>query len=212
MPNDHDKRFFFEGWIWLISEWNSGSPWQLKANQHPSWNFFLHQLTVQGVVSLYQRPPVAYNCCVSVFQACNARIEPTTLQLIDETCTNRYSSTSATSRGRRNDTQLFVQRGICICTSSHKTSQYCRNYLPQSVSLRNDLVDIVFDGVDWRVLRSFFVDRNCSLHFAFQCFLFLFLSSMGCLCLLCAVFGLIECIYFLPALQYRFFQTINNNK
>ena len=44
---------------------------------------FLHQLTVQGVVSPQARPPVAYNCCVSVFQACNARIEPTKLQLID---------------------------------------------------------------------------------------------------------------------------------
>ena len=37
-----------------------------------------------------------YNCCVSVFQACNARIEQTTLQLIYETCTSRFSSTSNT--------------------------------------------------------------------------------------------------------------------
>ena len=56
---------------------------------------FLHQLTVQGAVSPHPRPPVAYNCCVSVLPS-NARIDPTTQQLIGETCTCRYSSTSAT--------------------------------------------------------------------------------------------------------------------
>ena len=51
---------------------------------------------LSDVVSPHPRPPVAYSCCVSVFQACNARIEPKTLQLIDETCTSRFSSTAAT--------------------------------------------------------------------------------------------------------------------
>ena len=59
---------------------------------------FLHQLTVQGVVFRHPRPPVAYNCCVKVFKACNARIGPTTLQLIMQTCTSRYSCTTATGR------------------------------------------------------------------------------------------------------------------
>ena len=35
---------------------------------------FLQQLTVQGMVYPQPHPPAAYNCCVSVFQACNARI------------------------------------------------------------------------------------------------------------------------------------------
>ena len=69
--------------------WKSIGSWKLI--RHSSCNPF-HQLTIQSVVSPYPRPPVSYNCCVSVFQACNARIEPTTLQLIDETCTSRYSA------------------------------------------------------------------------------------------------------------------------
>ena len=36
-----------------------------KQIRHP--RLFLHQLTVQGVVSPHPRPPVAYNCCVSLF-------------------------------------------------------------------------------------------------------------------------------------------------
>ena len=43
-------------------------------------------------MSPHPPPPVAYNCRVSVFQACNARIEQTTLQPIDETRTSRYSA------------------------------------------------------------------------------------------------------------------------
>ena len=37
----------------------------MEANQAPQT--FLHQLTVQGVVSPHPHPPVAYNWCVSVF-------------------------------------------------------------------------------------------------------------------------------------------------
>ena len=61
------------------------SSWKLI--RHSRWDF-LHQLTVQVVVS--PRLTVAYNCCVSVLPT-NARIDPTTQQLIDETCTCRYS-------------------------------------------------------------------------------------------------------------------------
>ena len=35
-----------------------------------------------------------------------------------------------------------------------RTSQYRRTFIPLSVSLWNDLVDPVFDGVDWRVSRA----------------------------------------------------------
>ena len=66
---------------------------QLEANQAPQT--FLHQLPVQGVVSSHPRPPVPYNCCVSVLSK-HCRIDPTTLQLIGEICTCRYASTSAT--------------------------------------------------------------------------------------------------------------------
>ena len=43
-----------------------------RINQHRGltgdrkWDFF-HQLTVQGVVSPYPHPPVAYTCCISIF-------------------------------------------------------------------------------------------------------------------------------------------------
>ena len=36
-----------------------------RANQVP--RTFLNQLTVQDLVFPHHRPPVAYNCCVSVF-------------------------------------------------------------------------------------------------------------------------------------------------
>ena len=39
----------------------------LEANQAPQMGLFLHQLTVQGVMSPHPRPPVANNCCVSGF-------------------------------------------------------------------------------------------------------------------------------------------------
>ena len=42
------------------------------------------------------RPPVAYNCCVSVFIQANSRIDPRTQQLIGDICTCRYASTTAT--------------------------------------------------------------------------------------------------------------------
>ena len=87
-----------------IKFWKPVGIWKLI--RHPSWDIkFLHQLTVQGFMSPHPRPPVAYNCCVSVFQACIARIEPTTLQLIDETCTSRFSSTSATGWQKNNGWQ-----------------------------------------------------------------------------------------------------------
>ena len=46
-------------------------------------------------MSPHPSPPVAYNCCVSVFLS-TCRIDPTTLQLITEICTCIYASTSAT--------------------------------------------------------------------------------------------------------------------
>ena len=69
---------------------------------------FLHQLAAQGVMSPHPRPPVAYNCCVRVL------CQPTTLQLIDETCTSRYSSTTATdwSVYSRMDKIQYVNNGF----------------------------------------------------------------------------------------------------
>ena len=89
-----------------IKFWKPIGSWMLI--RHPNWDFFAPvNSSVQGVVSPHHRSPVAYNCCVSVFQACNARIEPTTLKLIDETCTSRFSSTSATGWLMMNLVALF---------------------------------------------------------------------------------------------------------
>ena len=93
---------FLKEWILLTATkfWKPiGSS---KIIRHPRWDF-LHQLTVQGVVSSHPRPPVAYNCCVSVFIQANARIDPATQQLIGETCTCRHTSTSATAGFWRSD-------------------------------------------------------------------------------------------------------------
>ena len=65
--------------IWM-KFWKPIGNW--KPIRHHSWNFFA-PVNISGRGVPHPRPPVAYNCCVSVFQACNARIEPTTLQLID---------------------------------------------------------------------------------------------------------------------------------
>ena len=52
------------------------------------------KLTAQGMVSSHPSPPVTYNnCCVSFLPGI-VFIEPITLQIIDETCTFRYSHTS----------------------------------------------------------------------------------------------------------------------
>ena len=73
----------------------------MEANQATQIDGLLcTQLTAQAGVSSNPRPPVTYNCCVSVSPG-NATIEPTTLQLIDETSTCRYSSTSATGLEER---------------------------------------------------------------------------------------------------------------
>ena len=86
----------------------------------------LHQLTVQGVVSPHHRPPVAYNCCVSVFQEYNSSFEPTTLQLIDETCISRFSSTSATGWLIRDTFDIKSKRLICY-SLIHPYLTYCLN-------------------------------------------------------------------------------------
>ena len=70
--------------ILLTSQWNSESPEVAKEVNQAQYLRFCPQLTVQGAV-IPPRPPVVYNSSVSVSPG-NARIEPTTLQLIDETC------------------------------------------------------------------------------------------------------------------------------
>ena len=52
--------------------------------------FFYPDSTVLGVLTSV-RPPVVY-VVVSVFYLGNARIEPTSQQVIDETCTCMYSA------------------------------------------------------------------------------------------------------------------------
>ena len=96
-------------------------------------------------------------------------------------------------------------------TSSLRTSQYCRSCIPLSVCLWNDLGVRVFDGVGLAGLKS---RVNASLLewialslFVFQCFLFLFLPSVG---RLCEVWVLIikGCIHSLPALHCRQFKIL----
>ena len=73
-----------------------------------------------------------------------------------------------------------------------RTSQYPRTFIPQSVSLSNDLGDSVFFGVGLvgfktRVYASLLACAALSL--VFQYFVFLFLPSVGWLCG-AGVFGL----------------------
>ena len=70
---------FFYGLILLLTTKLWKPIQSLEANPAP--RTFLHQLTVQGVVSLHSHAPVAYNCSVSVFFEHICRIHPTTLQL-----------------------------------------------------------------------------------------------------------------------------------
>ena len=68
----------------------------MEIIRNPRWD--LPKLTSHGVVS---RPPPStrtlYNCCISVLPVIViVHIEPRILQLINETCTRRYSSTSFT--------------------------------------------------------------------------------------------------------------------
>ena len=64
-----------------------------------------------------------------------------------------------------------------------RTSQYYMTFIPLSVSLWNDMVDAVFDGVDWRVSRAgpmpFCWPRTSPL-FVFNYFPFILFSSKGC--------------------------------
>ena len=112
--------FFFKGWILLMTTkfWKPiGSS---KLIRHPRWDFFAPvNSTGRGVP--HPRPPVAYNCCL--FYPSNARIDPPTQQLIGETCTCRYASTSATGW------LIMCWRNClwyseCICNKHN----YCRNW------------------------------------------------------------------------------------
>ena len=86
----------------------------------------------------HPRPPVAYNCCVSVLPG-NARIERTTLQPINKTYTCRYSRTSATS----NDFQMsssHITRHMPQA-SSHATCIYSscvKCHMPNSIILSSN--------------------------------------------------------------------------
>ena len=74
-----------------------------------------------------------------------------------------------------------------------RISQYRRTIIPFSVSLWNDLVDPVFDGVELAGFKSrsnAFCWPSCSLLFVFNYFPFLFFSSIDWLCGT-GVFGLI---------------------
>ena len=67
-----------------------------------------------------------------------------------------------------------------------RTSQYCRTFVPLSVSLWNDLDDPVFDGVGLAGFKSsanaFLLALLPASFCVFYCFPFLFFPSMGWYC------------------------------
>ena len=75
---------------------------------------------------------------------------------------------------------LMCQSGLHAVLWSHigillrlPAAEPCRTFIPLSVSLWNDLVDPVFDGVGWRVSRAGpmpFCWPSCSLLFCLQLF------------------------------------------
>ena len=91
--------------------------WQLEANQAPEMGLFLHQLTVQGVVSPLIRLPVAYNCCVQEMRGSTQRLSLT--DCWDLNMQILYSSTSATgwpwSDNRSNYCAPAVKRNSVQC-------------------------------------------------------------------------------------------------
>ena len=94
-----------------------------------------------------------------------------------------------------------------------RTSQYRRSFVPLSVSLWNNLSDPVFDGVELAGFKSranaFLLAYDLLFLFCLLLF-YLFLPSMGWLCEV-GVFGLIECLHYLPALHSGLQNNNNNN-
>ena len=77
-----------------------------------------------------------------------------------------------------------------------RTSQYSRTFIPLSVSLFNDLSDLVCDGVGLagfkRRVNAFFIGLAARSLFVSSCFPFLFFHFIGWYCG-AWVFGLIGC-------------------
>ena len=98
--------YFGGGWILLMTKkfWKHiGSS---KLIRYPSWDFFAPvNSTGRGVIP----PPVAYNCCVSVFPS-NARIDPTTQLICDFVIKMIYLNLLSEYSVRRVRTVLAVQR------------------------------------------------------------------------------------------------------
>ena len=89
-----------------------------------------------------------------------------------------------------------------------RTSQYSRTFIPFSVSLWNDLANLVFDGG-----QCFFIGLSCSLYPYYNLlifFPFLFFLSIGRYCG-AGVFGLIGCISHYLCLALPTFLNNNNN-
>ena len=110
--------------------------------------------------------------------------------------------------------RCFDRTLVYFCASRCRTSQYRMTFIPLSVSLWNDLVDPVFDGVGLRVSRAGpmrFCWPSCSLLFCvLNYFPFLFFSSIGWQCG-AGVFGLIGCQSPSPGLALPIFLNKNNN-
>ena len=102
-------------------------------------------------MSPHPRPPVAYNCCQVFFYNCynccqvvdpsNARIDPTTQQLICEICTCRYASTSATG-GREGPEKNDVKNGKST-VEQQKNNKHGRNWV-DAVDRKNSLWSYVY--------------------------------------------------------------------
>ena len=94
-----------------------------------------------------------------------------------------------------------------------RTSHYRMTFIHPLVSLRNDLVDPVFDGVGlagFKSRSSAFLLTQLLSFFVFNYFPILFFSSIGWQCG-AGVFGLIGCQSLSPGLELRIFFNINNN-
>ena len=95
-----------------------------------------------------------------------------------------------------------------------RTSQYCRTFIPLSVSLWNGLDDPMFDGVGLAGFKSrasaFLLAKLLSAFVSSTVFPFLFFLSIGWCCG-AGVFGLIGCQPLSPGLAMPTFFNNNNN-
>ena len=95
------------------------------------------------------------------------------------------------------DVPCMVAHWYTYGTPRCRTSQYCRTFIPLSVSLWNDLADLYSTVWGWRVSRAeptvlFYCPKQLYPSLSSTIFPFLFFLSIGWYCV-AGFFGLIGC-------------------